>query len=231
LNEGNSVSSSTYTADEIDDQSKRSNDEDFSIELAKAFFQRRPTGVVVECGSHTGKGGSIGYRFEKAGWEAYNIEVNPYCHEMLDMLRPDSTNVKYGLWSEECTKTLLLPQFKEGYKFPAGSSFIFDREYFNQNKKQYLFTEIEVPLKTYAQFVEEYNIPHIDLFILDVEGAEGEVLDGIGDAIKPDVFAVEDPKDGYPAFDDKLIAMGYVKSAKRCKDNSFWSIGGKEFHG
>jgi len=84
------------------------------------------------------------------------------------------------------------------------------------------FKTFEVKCKTYKAMVEELNITKLNLFILDVEGHEFEVLDGmVGCTILPDVFVIEHghrtPEDIYEKlkslnFPYKLDHISFVNS-------------------
>ncbi len=54
------------------------------------------------------------------------------------------------------------------------------------------FADIQVPLMTYRSFVERESISQVDLFVLDVEGHELDVIEGMQDCpVLPDVMCVE----------------------------------------
>jgi hypothetical protein len=54
------------------------------------------------------------------------------------------------------------------------------------------YIEHTVKCKTYNQVINELNITHLDLFVLDVEGHEEQVLEGLESCdILPDIFVIE----------------------------------------
>lgn len=70
------------------------------------------------------------------------------------------------------------------------------------------YVEIPIVCKTYKKIIEELHISHLDLFVLDVEGTELEVIDGmIGCDILPDIFVIEHGHSNPDIFVDKLKCL------------------------
>ena len=200
-------------------KSKQPNAE-FNEMVRNIFFKDKTDGVAVECGAHCGWGGSVCYGFEELGWTVYNLEANNQCYEYMHHFRPNANNREYGLWHTTGEVPLLLPEYKQGYEVPGGSSMVLDEEYFGE---KYTFKTVMSQVKTYKDFVEENGIAHIDCFVLDVEGAEMDVLKGIGDCkVLPDVWVIEDPKTPEQDCSGMLKAMRYKRHGGVFTNNRFW---------
>lgn len=162
----------------------------FSQRLNNKFFRCAPhplptvrQSVVLECGALDGKTNSVGWWFEhNLGWKAYNIEPNPQSFEFCEMSRPNATNIQAALSSESGTATLVWPK-KPGHGSIADIKFRGETQ------------TVEVKTMTYCDFIEEYGVALIDLFILDVEGHELAVVEGMqGTEVWPRVICAETNK-------------------------------------
>ena len=70
--------------------------------------------------------------------------------------------------------------------------------------------ESEIETITYKQLIEEYDIKEGDLFVLDVEGMELEVIEGMkGTSVLPKVMFVEHEHVGLMETFNKLKEFGY----------------------
>jgi FkbM family methyltransferase len=70
------------------------------------------------------------------------------------------------------------------------------------------FLEQDIETKTYSQLILELNINKLDLFVLDVEGHEFEVLEGmVGCNVLPDVFVIEHGHREVGVFDKYLSKL------------------------
>ena len=67
------------------------------------------------------------------------------------------------------------------------------------------YLDIPVKCTTYKQIIKDLNIDKLELFVLDVEGNEFNVIDGmIGCDILPDVFVIEHGHTNIDIITDKL---------------------------
>ena len=70
--------------------------------------------------------------------------------------------------------------------------------------------ESEIECITYKELIERYNIKNIDLFILDVEGMELKVIEGMkGCKVLPTHMFVEHEHVGLKETEDMLKEFGY----------------------
>mmetsp|Transcript_2413 Transcript_2413/g.3701 ORF Transcript_2413/g.3701 Transcript_2413/m.3701 type:complete len:326 (-) Transcript_2413:104-1081(-) len=151
------------------------------ILLYENWFYGMSDGVIMESGAVDGLSFSTSYMFEKyANWTAINIEGNPTTYRPLKWNRPNAINIFSALCSE--TRTLhyvdlnglvvrgflefMSPDFLEKYHPDI---------YHNETKIEDLAEMHCMPVK---KLLRQLGVKHIDVWVLDVEGAEDSVLMG-----------------------------------------------------
>ncbi len=129
----------------------------------------------LECGANDGFVGSNSKFFEETlGWECYNVEATPVQFEKLQKNRPESKNFHFALSDQNGE-----------IRFETGSN-----SFLNKVSEQ---GDIVVPAITYKDFIKENSIKSLDLFILDVEGHEIQVIEGMKNCdVLPEIFCIED---------------------------------------
>jgi len=181
------------------------------------YFIDKKKGISIECGAFDGIMESSTLFFEEnLDWSCINIEASPPIFDMLKTNRPKSFNFNVGLGNEE--KLLVFNHDTHPYhgvKFGNGS--------FNHKleHKQLLdsenckFDEYEVISTKYSKLIDELMDEHfpnyiIDLFVLDVEGYEIEVLEGMKDSkYLPQIMCVEYPHVGLDQIKMILESLNY----------------------
>lgn len=170
-------------------------------------------GTFVECGAFDGLTECSCKFFEETmGWQGFNFEPVPWIFEKLCRNRPTSTNLNFALSNivgEATFKAVDHPQF--GIECTNGS-LSHTSEHAKWLKEAGCgIVEVGVKLRTWCDFVEKEAVRHIDLLVLDVEGHELSVIEGMhGSKILPDVICIEV---GHLKFDDirtALMDLGYV---------------------
>jgi FkbM family methyltransferase len=160
------------------------------------FFTDKFNGISIECGAFDGITENCTNFFEENyNWKTINIEPESLIFKKLQKNRPRSINLELALSSNDEIRIF------RNYKHPT-----FDFNWGNgslnhteEHKKELEnlcgknnYVELRVRCKTYKQIINDLNIQHLDLFILDVEGTELEVIDGmIGCDVLPDIFVIE----------------------------------------
>lgn len=169
-------------------------------------------GVFVECGAFDGLTECSCKFFEETmGWKGYNFEPIPWIFKDLQINRPLSTNLNYGL-SNNTGKAIFYavnhPTF--GLNCTNGSLQHQDSHKAILDEMGCDFQEIEVKLTTWPTFIKDFNIQRVDLLVLDVEGHELSVLEGMKDCdVLPDVICIEYGHLGLGKVRDHLEPLGY----------------------
>ena len=73
------------------------------------------------------------------------------------------------------------------------------------------YVEVDVNLLTWGEFIRQNNIKHVDLFVLDVEGHELSVIEGmVGCQVLPDIICVEIGHLDFLEIRRALEDLGYI---------------------
>lgn len=151
------------------------------------FPDGTPPGVLVECGAGDGLTESCGKFFSLRGWRCINIEPDLDRYAALERNRPGEENLNIALSDED----LMSRRFHRG-PHADGS--------------------VNSSCWTWSTLVERLGLSHVDLFVLDVEGHELAVIEGMrGCATLPEVVCAEYPwpTTGLRPLTDELAALGY----------------------
>ena len=180
--------------------------------IYERYFPKKQDGFFIECGAFDGKLESCCLYFERfKNWTGINIEAAPNIYKLLEKNRTDSTNLNVAFSNKAGTATfnhVVHPTM--GAYFGNGSI---------KHCKEHLdilirdgctFQKHTVPTITYKAMIEEQQVDHVDLFVLDVEGHELSVLNGMkGSEVWPDVFCIEYPHVGLKVLKNILTPQGY----------------------
>lgn len=165
--------------------------------LYERYFHNKTGGISIEAGACDGILENCTYFFNKNfGWKTINIEPLPNVYEILCANRTGSNNINLniGLSDKEEIRTI------RNYRHPqlgfdwGNASFEHTPSHKEmlENLSQNVYVEHEVQCKTYKQLIEELKIPYVDCFVLDVEGYEKYVIEGMKDCdVLPEVFVIE----------------------------------------
>lgn len=159
----------------------RSQDQE-DVWLWERYFYGVKNGVVMESGALDGNLFSNSVLFEKfANWTTINVEADPTNYGNLILNRPNAINVNGAL----CSEPRLLHYSSYGV-IPVRGFIEFMAESFIKkwhgpiyNKKVSIDELPTVQCLPVKQLLRHLNVKHIDLWILDVEGAEESVLKGV----------------------------------------------------
>ncbi|HWC63817.1 MAG TPA: FkbM family methyltransferase [Rhizomicrobium sp.] len=141
-------------------------------------------GLFIEAGANNGLAQSNTYWFERfRGWRGILIEAVPDVAAKCRQNRPRARVVNAALVASEDTKTITVTT---GNLMGYVTGHFADKEQEARHRRfaveyQNLpgLNEVQVPARTLAGILEEYNLGRIDLFSLDVEGYELEVFKGM----------------------------------------------------
>jgi len=149
--------------------------------LHEHYFIGVENGTCMECGAVDGVNLSSTKFFEETlHWNCYNIEANPVSFKKLEVNRPKATNVNVALSNKEGEAL-----FKHGPRYFLRSKIVTKKE---KDNLEY----ITIPTTTYSNIIKNNSIDHLDLFVLDVEGHELNVLKNLCEcSVQPDVLVIE----------------------------------------
>lgn len=176
------------------------------------FRDRSHPGVFVECGAFDGLLECTCKFFEESlGWTGVNIEPSPPIFERLVANRPASRNVNAALASADGTATfhgIVHPEFGEQCTngslshHPTHAAYIVEAGWQTCN--------YEVKTIAWTTLISRTELSRVDLLVLDVEGAELDVVAGMrGASVLPEVFCVEHGHLGIRAVRDAIEPLGY----------------------
>ena len=158
-------------------------------------------GIFLECGANDGLAQSNTYWFERfQGWRGLLIEAVPEKAEEARRNRPKAKVVNCALVADDSISSVQLRA--AGLMAFVSGAFSGDEETLqieNAKRVQHLQTvqTIEVPAHPLSRVLDEAGLPRIDLFSLDVEGYECEVLKGLDVARhRPRYILVETKRPG-----------------------------------
>jgi FkbM family methyltransferase len=170
-------------------------------------------GTFVECGAFDGElECSCRFFEEHMGWNGYNLEPVPWLFDALERNRPRSCNLNLALSNVNGSapfETVVHPQF--GRQCTNGSL-----HHAASHRKLLIdagctFEEITVETITWKRLVAAQKMSRVDLLVLDVEGYELAVIDGMsGCKVLPDIFCVEFGHVGFDIIGERLQALGYA---------------------
>lgn len=164
--------------------------------IHKRYFMNKYNRTAIEAGALDGIWDSSTYFFKKnLNWKTINIEPLNNMFEKLILNRPDSINLNVALSNVDGLSTIR--NYKHNtLNYDWGNASL---QHLPEHKKQLEnicgkenYIEQKIKTITYSSLIKEQKLNELDLFVLDVEGHEYEVIDGMKDAeIFPKVFVIE----------------------------------------
>lgn len=175
----------------------------------------RDAGFFIEIGAFDGVTQSNSLLLEAAGWRGLLIEANPGNYAKAARSRPNAlvehaacVGFGHAAATTIITDVGLMSMTSESrMDESARTDWLSRGEGFNARARQ----DIEVPVTTVSALLDKHAIEHVDLLLLDVEGAEVAVLEGIDfDRHAPTRIVAEDAYDECVA--EFLQQQGYVRT-------------------
>lgn len=193
--------------------------------LFEHFFKNfEGPGFFIECGACDGVLDSSCLFFsETLGWQGINIEPTPYFYKKLQANRPGDRNLNLALSDTDGKSTFKLAIHPYWGRNCNNGSLSHAEHHTEQLVEMGCeFEEFEVITKRFADVVKAEKIKRIDLMVLDVEGHELAVLEGMkGAAVLPRVMCVEHGQIGLEVLTEAMEALGYHYVSESFV-NSFW---------
>lgn len=141
-------------------------------------------GTFIEAGANDGLAQSNTYWFERfRGWRGLLIEAVPEKAAACRRNRPKATVIQSALVASDAVKSVrintadLMAYVEGGFSDPAQENIHLG--YAKEHYDPATIAQIEVPARTLSSILDEQRMNRIDLFSLDVEGFEAEVLKGL----------------------------------------------------
>lgn len=191
------------------------------------FFWKKEGGIILESGAWDGIGFSTSYLFYHVlGWKSVHIEPAPANYKMLIKNRPDALNIHTALCERHQTvhwieHSDLNDQEKAHLGAIDGIAEFMAPKFRDQFWPGLDLDDLSayptIPCRPLVPLLLHYGLHHIDFWVLDVEGAELQVLKAVNfKAITIDVIVIE--ADGFaPEKDANVIAY--------LKDNGYRYMG------
>lgn len=186
--------------------------------LHEKFFLNKRGGSFIECGAFDGviESNTL-FFYENFDWRGYNIEPVPKIFEALKNNREKDKNFNLALSNIDGTSIFTQAiavdvPFYDGH-FGNGSLQHTSNHLLELYNRRCKFEKYEVETMKISTFYKNFKIKkQIDLFILDVEGHETEVLsclEEVEKSIAPNVIAVEYGHCGEENIFKYLLPLGY----------------------
>jgi FkbM family methyltransferase len=158
--------------------------------LAWELFKNQPKGFFIEAGALDGYHHSVTYAFEAIGWQGLLVEPTPARYAQCAERRTRSQVVHAALGHHDASGQTAFWVVEDrfggalSYSKPTDDHLV---AIGNVPRQQ-----VMVPSVSLNELLTSHTGP-IDLFVLDVEGAELDVLDGFDlNRFKPRVMIIED---------------------------------------
>lgn len=160
------------------------------------FFENdavKQGGVVVECGTAEGFHNPSVTLENNFNWKFFGFEADPRFYPILCKNRPKATNINAALSDTNGVIDFTISAW-------GGNSSLEHTEIHKEELTSYpatfddgsFFKKITIPTMNWDHFTNLYNLNEIDLLILDVEGQEIKILNGLtSNSILPSVIQIE----------------------------------------
>jgi len=161
--------------------------------LYERYFVGKRDGFFIEAGTGDGVFLSTCKAFEESfGWHGINVEP---CLELFKELvknRPMSTNVNFALSDRAGTAEFQYIKNSPGFSRIKDSAL----DWIDKTFKLEVGSTYTVATWTYKSLLKSLlnlalGIDHVDLFVLDAENHERQVIEGMSGSVMPSVMCVE----------------------------------------
>jgi len=190
------------------------------ILLYENFFYGMIDGLIIESGALDGILFSTTYMFEHLfNWTSIHIEGNSHHYNALQINRPHSININAALCNESRTLHYL---FRIGGSPVDGILEFMEPEFIRRFHKMYHLTRSsdrvrEVQCIPFKDIMRKLEIRHIDIWVLDVEGGELQVLQGTDfQEVEIDVILVETTRRDFEGAESSAVLTFLQEKSYSC---------------
>lgn len=143
------------------------------------FFFNRTGGSFIEMGGLDGRVSSNSYFFEaQKDWQGLLVEGSPKNSEKMFLNRPKAVAVN-AMVCRESRDLHWIDHFDIGGAWELFTDELKERWYSGRSEESWLKSAKIVPCLPLQTILDRFGIRHVDLFSLDVEGAEMSILETI----------------------------------------------------
>lgn len=179
--------------------------------IYERYFSNKFNGISIECGAFDGLlENSTKFFEENFNWKTINIEPLNHIYERLVKNRPDSLNMNIALSNVNGTQQIRVYSIPEHgiYNTNASLNHLDSHKQCLESISNNKYVDQNITTITYRELVKQINLTSLDLFVLDVEGHELEVLEGMTECdVLPDVFVIEHGHKDVGFCDDSLSKL------------------------
>ena len=180
----------------------------------ETFFKCKRGGLILETGGYTGMHLSTSSMFEFGlGWRSVHFEASPTSYSQLVVNRPNALNIHAAICSE--IKTVHYVWLNSSVSSVSGIWEFMTKEFLKGWWPELAGTPKNmkpISCRPLSPLLALFNLVHVDLWILDIEGAELVALQGFDfGAISVDVIVIEG---SYEANPKEVAIAGLLKAAR-----------------
>ena len=163
------------------------------------------------------------------GWKSLLVEANPMNFEQLEKNRPNAQNVHAAVCPGEKGVEFIWTSDKWGKSATGGVK----EDMFEGHQNAWVRPDHNtetVPCRTWGELFKASGITHVDIFVIDVEGAELTVLSVMDWSVTVDYFIIEmipaeEAKERNQQIRELLGEHGYKEMDIKLKD---WCLPNKD---
>ena len=191
-------------------------------EIYNKFLGYKKDGIFVEVGANDGKIGSFTYNLAKLGWKGLYFEPVPRIYDICKKNHIEHENVK--VFNMGCAEKKGNLPIVDGDTLSTMDQEMF-KLYTNLSWTRNNFSNayvVNVPVDTLDNILKQENIQKdFDVFVLDVEGFEENVLKGFSiNKYKPKIVIIEIP-DQFKDYVNNLNLMSKFKRLRNFFKNDY----------